>query len=1117
MARRFRRSVRIDTDISDPAALEGFVCPPSSASVLRAMAQHVSDSGQAAFTWTGPYGMGKSSLVVALSAALNGNATLRRRAVDVLGQETTDTLWDALPPKANGWRVLPVVGTRGRPSQVIGKAIERSRLARNGRIGDWSDEAVLDSLTGIAGRAPGKSGGLMVFIDEMGKFLEGAAYDGTDIYFFQQLAEAASRSDNRLIVAGILHQAFEEYAYRLSRELRDEWAKIQGRFVDLAVSVGPDEQLELLGRAIEVDREYDRPSRLSEEVAALSHRSLSPRLLEDCWPLHPITACLLGPISRRRFGQNQRSIFSFLTSMEPGGFQDFLRNARGNELYAPESLWDYLRVNLEPSIMASPDGHRWATVVDAVERCHTAGGDDLQIRLLKVVGLVDLFKERSGLAARPELLNLAAADFNPREVRAALDWLLRGSLVTFRKYSGSYSVFEGSDFDVDQAVEEAYAAIDEIDFERLANLAGLQPMIAKRHYHETGAIRWFDTSVAMLGDLENELPGYVHGNGSIGAFVLALPSQGDSPEAVARVAERLVRLLPDSVFVGIPQRTTRTIDSLARELLALEQVREKAPELSGDRVARLEVEARIADLQSHVESELRLALDSATWYGRGSDPRRLDHAGMNALASDVADALFDKSPRLHNELLNRIRPSSNAVAARSVLLRHMALYEGRNRLGIKGFPAEGGMFASLLEATGLYRETSARRSFVTPTPGDDPCNLLPAWEAATRFLESHSDRVVPMADIYDLWRAPPFGIKDGLLPVLAVAFALSKSDSVALYREGVFQVGMTDLDTDYLTRDPADIQLRWMDMSAVSRGLLAEMADVVREMDPDNALPNLEPIDVARGLVKVYDEFHPWVGRTQRLSGSAKRVRDMFKRADDPNRLIFDDIPEELDDGRSPYEARNVVRISGNLRKALSELRQAYPAMLNRLREMLLSELEVPNTSPAMLEDLRGRAKNIAGVSGDHRLEAFVVRMARFHGVDEDIESLASMATNKLTHSWVDGDVDSASMELADLARSFLRTEAFAHVKGRPSRRHAMAVVVGKGGASSSVHDSFEIGDLERAEVDALMERLTRSLEDSGESRRNVILAALAELSARYLDVDRSDTQGSSRARSVRP
>ena len=107
----------------------------------------------------------------------------------------------------------------------------------------------------------------MVFIDEMGKVLEGATRDGSDVYFLQQLAEIASRSEGRLIVVGILHQAFEEYAHRLSREMREEWSKIQGRFVDLPVNTAADEQIGLLGRAIESDHNPAEPTALSKVVA----------------------------------------------------------------------------------------------------------------------------------------------------------------------------------------------------------------------------------------------------------------------------------------------------------------------------------------------------------------------------------------------------------------------------------------------------------------------------------------------------------------------------------------------------------------------------------------------------------------------------------------------------------------------------------------------------------------------------------------------------------------------------------------------------------------------------------------------------------------------------------
>ena len=568
---------------------------------------------------------------------------------------------------------------------------------------------------------------------------------------------------------------------------------------------------------------------------------------------------------------------------------------------------------------------------------------------------------------------------------------------------------------------------------------------------------------------------------------------------MATIASALTTTLPERVVVGIPEGTSWRIEGLARELIALEQVRDTTPELRGDRVARLEVETRITEIQGQLEVELGLALDGAVWRGRGTEPKRLEQAELNGLASDLADAQFPDAPRIRNELLNRIRPSSNAVAAQNALLRRMVLHEGQERLGINGYPAEGGLFASLLEATGLYRRTSGGWRFVAPEPGDDACNLLPAWEAAARLLEANAHRAVSVGELYALWRDPPFGIKDGLLPILAIAFTLAKSHTIAFYRQGVFQVRITDLDTDYLVRDPDDVQLRWMDLSHVSRVLLADLADIVRDLGKENAVPSPEPIDVARGLVAMYDHLPAWVGRTQRLSSGARRVRQLFKQAKDPNRLLFDDIPSALGDGNEPQEEERRGRIADSLRVALTELRDAYPAMLHRLRELLLSALHVPNASAPMLADLRARAENVAGIGGEHRLEAFIIRLSRFAGTEEDVESLAGMAVNKPLGHWVDADVDRASVEIADLAQRFVHLEAFAHVKGRASKRHAVAVVVGIGGRPVPFHDDFEVGDLERPEIDALVDRLGKALDDGGDGRRNVVLAALAELSARYL------------------
>lgn len=1099
IARRFQRAIRIDTDLTSPSALEGFVCPQSSAEVLQTMARHVGEAGQGAFTWTGPYGSGKSSLAVALSALLNGNAGLRRYAGSILGDRTARAVWGAMPPQSRGWRILPVVGRRDSAVQVVGEAIRVAGF-QNGRTPrTWNEKRVLDYLQQLAKEHPRAGGGLLVFIDEMGKFLEAAAYDGSDIYFFQQLAEIASRSAGRLIVIGILHQAFEEYAHRLSREAREEWSKIQGRFVDLAINVSGNEQIDLLGRAIESDRGSVKPGPLAEDIASLVTSQASPELpqmLEDCWPLHPVVGCLLGPMSRRRFGQNQRSIFGFLNSTEPRGFQDFLHHSGDGDLYTADMFWDYLRVNLEPSIMASPDGHRWALAVDALDRCEAGGGDELQLRLLKTIGLVDLLKDRSGLKASRGLLNHGLPDFVPREIGRALAKLQKRSLIVFRKFNESFSVFEGSDFNIDRAVERALATIEEVDYGRLNVLASTQPVVAKRHYHETGALRWFDVTVVPLTGLEDAAANYRSRHGALGAFYLALPERGEDEARARETCQRVAdKTLDWDIVVGLPNEAW-DISWLAKELVALEKVRDEHPELQGDRVARNEVDARIADTQGRIESGLSRAFDNAVWYRRHHEHDSLSHSELNSLASDLADERFRCAPRLSNELLNRVKPSSNAVAAQKALLRRMALNEGESRLGIGGFPPEGGLFESLLKATGLYRETAHGWRFAEPAP--DPCLLAPAWRAATVFLKANDNRTVSLEEIYGIWREAPFGIKDGLLPVLVVAFVLSRHSDLAFYRQGIFQARMSDLDMDYLVNDPSDIQVRWMDLSDWLRRLLSDMAGIVRELDEDNKLADLEPIDVAKGLVAVYDGVPPWVTRTQRLSANAKRVRQLFKQANDPNKLLFDDIPHVLSDGVEASDGATLGRIAGHMRAGLSELREAYPAMLHRLREILLAELQVPHASPQMLEELRTRAENIRQLGGDHRLEAFVVRLARFGGTDEDMESLASMATNKPSRSWVDTDVDRASVELADLAQQFNRAEAFAHVKGRPDKRHAMAVVVGMGNGIGPVHDEFDITDMERGRVDELISRVGEALGHSGE-KRNVVLAALAELSVRYL------------------
>ena len=253
---RFRRSVRIDTDYASTTAIDGFYCPRSFAVALEFMAQHVAETGQGAFTWPGPYGGGKSSLALAFACLAGAKKAVRDQAIEIFGERTIGALKGALPYFPSRWDVLPVITEKrsltDQLAEILG--LEEGKEA--------TAQAVLKEL-----HKRSSERGLVLILDELGRGLEAAAAGEGDVHILQDIAELASRSDGRFLFIGILHQAFEEYAEKLGREARDSWAKIQGRFVDISISVSLDETIDLIVEAIGTNRASSKLRPLAEATA----------------------------------------------------------------------------------------------------------------------------------------------------------------------------------------------------------------------------------------------------------------------------------------------------------------------------------------------------------------------------------------------------------------------------------------------------------------------------------------------------------------------------------------------------------------------------------------------------------------------------------------------------------------------------------------------------------------------------------------------------------------------------------------------------------------------------------------------------------------------------------
>lgn len=1082
IAPHYGRSIEISSDLGRADALQGYICHQTTRSVLLTMAEQVANSNQRAFTWTGPYGGGKSSLAVALGSALFPKGKLRTQARDVLQLDDCPQFDTAFPVR-RGWLVIPVVGKRGSVRQEIAQALFTAIGGKqSGRKPTASN--IITELRRVAESR--EWDGVLLIIDEMGKFLEASALEsGDDIYFFQELADTAARVDGRLVVAGILHQSFRQYASRLGSETKDEWAKVQGRYCDIPIIAATDEVVEIVANAITIEHRPSLRPTIAKTVAT-AVRTKRPtiasdfsRKLEACWPLHPSMAAMLGPISRRQFGQNERSTFTFLASTEPYAFRSFLtsHSASDRDYYTPAHYWDYLRVNLEPAILASPDGHRWAIAADAVDRAVEKGGTPMHIALVKNIAVIDLFKAGSALAATPEVLHTLFPDDVPEVVERALKDLASWRVAVFKRHLEAWSLFEGSDFDIEQAMSQERAKIVSVDLKQITKLANIHPVVAKRHYHETGALRWMNVALCALSDADNVVRSFVPQNSEFGLFLLALPPKGMSQKvALTKCSMPAKGSYP--IVLGIPANHSALID-ISIEYSALQSVQLR-PELAGDAVARRELSERIAATKASLEYSIRDAIANAKWIISGEATGR--QIALSPLSSNLADDLYYESPKVHSELVNREALSTASVKARRTLLYHMVAQADKEALGFSGYPAERGLYEAVLRSTGLHCFTEKGNwGFVDTNFGRSNFGYL--W-SATKSMFRDVATLVTAKSIYDLWSAPPFGVRAGLHPILLVAFWMLNHERLSLYRDGIYQTSIDDVAIDELLQDPARFSLRWVELDAEKVRVLQGIGEILTDIGI--APPSQEPLSAARALVHFVLKLPGWTQRTQALPANAAALRNALAKANDPHKVLFIDLPRLLN-------VKSAKAYIEALKDPVLELRNAYQDLLERIRNILFKELDASSDD---LATLHTRAKTIQP-SGDLRQDAFVGHLQRYDGTNQSVERIITLAAGKPSRDWTDRDIEVAEIEIASFCQRFRHIETVAAVKNLDPNTIAFGVVIGFG---ATVADrEFKLSSRDKTAAEKLAKELERDLKNRGLTR-HVLLAALASAGVRLTE-----------------
>lgn len=1118
---RFLRSVNLERDFQDAKALEGYVATQETERHLKRIGSALRpESGQRAWRITGDFGSGKSSFALVLANLLGRSSKELPPSIRKLREN--------LGLRANAPKLLPILITGSR--EPIGKAVlrglhetlsrsvdGRKKLHSRDEIGEELKNGNLDDRTVVRLIEDackeivenGLFGGLLLIIDELGKFLEYTSLhpEQQDAYFLQILAEASSRSgDHPFYTLGLLHQGFAEYAERLPSTVQREWAKIAERYEEVPFSQPLGQVATLLGAALSAKIEHDClwgwKGRASDDMRTAIHLGMfgpsAPKtsladLAPELYPLHPTVVPVLARFFRR-FGQNERSLFSFLLSSEPFALQDFAtRDADVDSVYRLADFYDFAAFNFSHQLSGQSFRSHW-NHIDAVIR--SAEGEPTEvIALLKTVGILNAIESPE---LRPTQDVLALSTGTPDELADQLHNLCQRNIL-FNRGAKGYALWPYTSVNLEQRFEAAREALPHASpiSDVVSGSLDARPIVARRHYIKTGNLRHFE--VRFLGA--------EHFKPNLQSLTSTHPADGIVAVVLCEsVSERLNAEQIAATYAGEPSllvAISPPLESLGGSALELERwlwVERHTPELKDDRFAGEEVQRQIATCRQILDNRIHDYVGfrtggasetsrSIAWFQAGRNAADSIVGGtLQTFLSNLCDKLFHQAPLVLNELVNRHSISSAAASARQKLFKGMLDESTLPLLGLPKdkAPPEKSMYLSVLDAGRIHREIKGTWAITFPETDADLLNLRPALDAVLARLEETPDQRVRVSDLISLLRSRPYGVRDGLIPILLLTVFIVHETEIAIYEDDVFQPEIEEFLMMRLAKRPETFEFQLCRITGVRKALISELAAVV---DADRA-ESSHLLSIVRPLYLFVAGLPDYARNTDQLSPETLALRKAIESAREPAELVFQGIPKAL--GLEPKAKAKLdpSALAKKLRLSISELRRCFPELQGRMSAAILEAFKYDGTLDAWRHSVSGSAETVLVGLGDPDFRSFCIKLIDTENPDADwLEALGSLLTRLPPSRWKDRDELVFRERIIALAAQFNRVLATCFLRdgSLPDKAIRLAVTPRSGIEKNLV---VNLSPKQSEESDKLIAELRKHM--SADSQ--ISLAALSQL-----------------------
>ena len=850
--------------------------------------------------------------------------------------------------------------------------------------------------------------GLYVVYDEFSKFLEANIVDASvsDTKMLQDFAEKCCRSGSlQLHLMLISHKEISNYIDKLPKEKTDGWRGVSERFKHIHMNNNFSQTYEIISSVIqhkepiwgtfcdEHARDFEALfSRYQKHQMFMDAQGEIETAIRGCFPLHPVSTFILPRLSER-VAQNERTLFTFLSAEGTATLAVFLDEYEDNfTLVTPDLIYDYFEPLLKKEVYAG-DIHDTFVLTSTI--LNQIPEDTLGSKIIKTISLIYILGQFERLnPTKEQIIGIYSGTYELSEIEQAISDLIEKEFVIYIKRSNDYlRLKQTSGVDIQQKIhDQIESQSGKITTKDVLNGSNFDNYMYPTRYNDDHEMTRFfafqfissaEVTVDVDWNLKSES---IDADGIIYGII---------PENETQL-KKITKIIKDTSlgyerYIFVLPKHYKDVEAVAQEYAAIAKLRDHAVD---DPVLFDEYEVVFEDLQEIIKGFIGMYTHPENYrsvYIHNGNELPVDRkSGLTEVMSQICDAVYNMTPVINNESVNKNDITSVAQNSRNKIVSALLRSELEPNLGLSGTGQEVSIMRSTLLRTGIWSEDGG-----VPQINLHPenVNMRHMLETIEDFiLETRQNGKTSFAELYERLTSPEYhiGLRYGLIPIYVAAVMHNYRQQIVINdRFGPIQTSADAL--IQINSDPSSFTLEYLDWNPEKENYIARLSDAFRDYVVDAERSGNSYDYVANAMRRWYMALPKYSKESTKRPTGEKLVRrqleimKLLRQNTSSSDLLFKKLPEAVDyHGDYADAATDIIDAKGFFDGLLTELKQE---LISKTKVAFLPENDKKASKKTTLTD--------AAKDWCNRLDPKSFEQLFSDGTDRFLQHLRSMTNDE--------------------------------------------------------------------------------------------------------------------------